>query len=253
MLDNSFYMEFSAFVQIAVAFNFGLLFLYQNNRSIFKSIQTAFCDAFRKNKFLLSLLRYPMYVADKVKVRNSGKLLCQWKGRLMQGKDIYSTAPNKVRMCDHLAALGIVSGFFSMAWLLYVPWVQKYISCAEDIYITLTVATIITDICMVFYTIKHKTRAKTFIYSVIVMTIWYIIALILYNRGLTANCLLEFDTFFLFSMAVPFAPICFFILDLLCFAIYRLIILNLILVAALFLHAYIQVFYRFRSIGQNGW
>lgn len=59
MSENGFYTNFSAYVQIAVAFGFGLLYLYKNNRSIFKSVQSVIFDAFRKNAFFKWLLRYP--------------------------------------------------------------------------------------------------------------------------------------------------------------------------------------------------
>lgn len=236
-MENSFYIGFSTFVQIAVAFCFGLLYLYKNTRSIFTSIQTVLYNAVCKNYFAKLGLSYPRRIANKVKVKDSKEFLRKWKGRLMQCISLYNAAPNKERICDHLAALGIVSGFYSIAWLLYVPCMQK-IPHANDFYITLTVATIIADIWMVCYINKHKTRQKTFIYSVVVLVLSYGAALFLYKMKLTMDCPVEFDTFFLFSLAVPFAPVCFFILNLLYFIMHRLVVFVLTLAMAFLLHVY---------------
>lgn len=38
MHGSTFFIAFAAFVQLSVAFDFGFLYLFKNNRSIFKSI-----------------------------------------------------------------------------------------------------------------------------------------------------------------------------------------------------------------------
>lgn len=242
MSENGFYTNFSAYVQIAVAFGFGLLYLYKNNRSIFKSVQSVIFDAFRKNAFFKWLLRYPTFVEGKINVRTSPESLCEGKAYLKELQTRFRAALDMERTCDYLAVLGVVSGIYSVGWLLFVPWSQQHLENPDDLYLTLTLATVVTDAIMVAYTVcTHISRAKAFIYSVIVMTLCIAIALGLYQNGITIDYGESFDRLFLMSMTVPFASICCFIVHTLFFILYRLHILIFALTAALFLHPFTSI------------
>lgn len=242
MQGDSFYTNFSAYVQAAVVFGFGLLYLYKNNRSIFKSIQSDVFDAFRKNALFKWLFRYPTYVTNKVTVRKNGTFLNSWKGLLSTSKAVFEAALDMERTCDYLAVLGIVSGFYSMGWLLLVPWTFKYGIQIEDMYMTLTVSTVVADVLMVIYVLaNHITRSKLFIFSTIVLSLSCLVGLTLYNHGLYVESFLPFDDFFLASMIVPYSSVCFFIIQLLAFAIFRLIVLALTLILSILLHTVIKV------------
>jgi len=239
---DSFYIGFSAYVQVSVVFGFGLLYLYKNKRSIFKSILSDVYDAFRKNALFKWLLQYPQYVAGKVKVREGSSFLNAWKGLSSTLRTVFESSLDMERTCDYLAVLGIVSGFYSMGWLLLVPWTFNYGTHVEDIYMTLTLSTIVADVMMVIYALaNHMTRSKSFIFSAIVLSLCCFVGITLYNHGLYVDACMPFDDFFLASMAIPYSPVCFFIIQLLLFAIFRLLILSVTLVLTLLLHAVIKV------------
>ncbi len=242
MSENGFYTNFSAYVQIAVAFGFGLLYLYKNKRSIFKSVQSVIFDAFRKNAIFKWLLRYPAFVEGKISVRKSPEFLCEGKAYLKELQTRFRAALDMERTCDYLAVLGIVSGIYSVGWLLFVPWSQQHLEHSDELYLTLTLATIVTDVIMIAYTVcTHISRVKAFIYSVIVMTLCTATALGLYQNGLTIDYSESFDRLFLMSMAVPFASICCFIIHTFFFIVYRFYILVLALTTALFLHPLVSI------------
>lgn len=242
MSENGFYTNFSAYVQIAVAFGFGLLYLYKNNRSIFKSVQSVIFDAFRKNAVIKWLLHYPAFVGGKISVQKSPVFLCKGKAHMKELQTRFRAALDMERTCDYLAVLGIVSGIYSVGWLLFVPWSQQHLEHSDELYLTLTLATIVTDVIMIAYTVCIRiSRAKAFIYSVIVMSLCTVVALVLYQNGITIVYGESFDRLFLMSMAVPFASICCFIIHTFFFIIYRLFILLLVLIVALFLHPLVSI------------
>ena len=237
MQGDSFYINFSTCVQVAVAFGFGLLYLYKNNRSIFKGIQTAMFDAFRKNALFKWLLSYPAYVSEKVKARRDGTFLNRWKGLLFTFKTVFNASLDMERTCDYLAVLGIVSGFYSIGWLLFVPWAYRYGVECQGTYMTLTMSTVVADVIMVIYALsKHITRAKAFIFSTIVMTFCCGVGMGLYHHNVCLSSPLSFDDFFVLSMAVPFSPISFFLIHLLLFVLFRLIVVVSLLLLTFPLH-----------------
>lgn len=237
MQGDSFYIGFSTYVQVAVAFGFGLLYLYKNNRSIFKGIQTAMFDAFRKNALFKWLLNYPTYVSEKVKARRDGTFLNWWKGLLSTFKTVFDASLDMERTCDYLAVLGIVSGFYSIGWLLFTPWAYRYGEDFQGTYMTLTMSTVVADVIMVVYALaKHITRAKAFIFSTIVMTLCCVVGMGLYHYGVCLSSPLLFDNFFILSMAVPFSSVSFFLIQLLLFVLFRLAIVILSLLLTFPLH-----------------
>lgn len=242
MSSESFYTDFSAYVQIAVAFGFGLLYLYKNNRSIFKSVQSVVFDAFRKNAIFKWLFRYPEFVEERIDVTKSPTILCEAKGCLKKIRTKFGAALDTERTCDYLSVLGILSGFYSIFWLVFVPWSQKHLYFADELYLTLTLATVAADIIMVIYVVcKRITRAKAFIFSVIVLALCVLISLKLYSMGWVLAYHTDFDILFLMTMAVPFAPISFFVLQMICFMVFRLLLLLIALVMTLLLHPFVEI------------
>ncbi len=242
MLRESFYTNFSAYVQLAVAFGFGLLYLYKNNRSIFNSAQSVVFDAFRKNALFKWLLRYPTFIGNKVDVNNSPAILCKSKGYLQKLRNKFEAALDTERTCDYLSVLGILSGIYSVGWLIFIPWSQKYLDNAEELYLTLTLATIVADVVMVCRSMyNHLTRPKAFIFSVIVLTLCVFVSLTLYSWGWVLIYETDFDTLFLMTMAVPFAPISSFVLHLFFFMSFRLLLLSITLILSILLHPIVEI------------
>lgn len=84
-MGNSYYLGFSAFVQIAVAFCFGMLFL--DRKSFFSKLQQYVFDGFRKNKVCQLVLKYAGVVTKRVKSNSFGHFFLIWRARINQFKD----------------------------------------------------------------------------------------------------------------------------------------------------------------------
>lgn len=234
MQGDSFYIGFSALVQLATVFSFGLLYLYKNHRSIFRSVQITFFDAFRKNSLILWLLRYPASVTKPIKPSTHGPFFCTYKARIRFCENGMKAALDFERTCDYLAVTGIVSGIYSVGWLLLVPVSFKYGENAQDIYMTLTMSAFVAECLMLMYAIyQHMTRAKSFLFSIFILLVCCTTALVMYRNGIRFPSLMDFDTFFLFSMLIVYAPIGFFVAHNILFTVLRIIIMAVILVMTL--------------------
>lgn len=202
-MDLSNHVLFSAFVQVAIAFDFGLLYLYKNNRSIFKGVQLRVCDSFRYNYFIGLLLSYSV---NNKKVASG--FMKKWNAVLATMKTKVKTAFDYEQTCDYLAVLGIVSGIYSFGWLLWIPWANNRSLNFPDLYMTLTMCTVVADCIMFLKAIfmKKMTRSKAFIQSTLVLLISCIGGYSLYKNGIAVISPMKFDNFFLVSMMVVYAP-----------------------------------------------
>lgn len=213
MIDDSFYVGFAAFIQLTVGFNFGLLYLYKNNRSIFKSIQTTVFDGFRQNALTKLLLSYPKHVTEHIKPKTHGAFFCKRKASVKNSINAISAACNYERTCDYIAATGIVSAFFALEWLLLVPWAYKYLPNAQNVYGTYTIVAIVTTLFMLLHSITgHITRGKMFMLASIAFGLFHLIAFKVWPDGWKMDFCCDFDNIFLWSMLVAVAPIVYFLL-----------------------------------------
>lgn len=110
MQDSSFYITFTAFVQISIAFDFGFLYLFKNNRSIFKSI----FDHVRKGMPFSWVMGFATEQVKLVKPKAVPEELNQLRGRVAKQKDELMSPTNHEYMCDYMAVTGVVSGLYGM-------------------------------------------------------------------------------------------------------------------------------------------
>lgn len=242
MVDDSFYVGFAAFIQLTVGFNFGLLYLYKNNRSIFKSIQTTVFDGFRQNALTKLFLSYPKHITEQIKPKTHGAFFCKCKASAKNSMNAISAACNYERTCDYIAATGIVSAFFGLEWLLLVPWAYKYLPDAQYVYGTCTIVVVLTTLFMLLHSITgHITRGKMFMLASISFALFHFIAFKAWPDGWKMDFCSDFDNIFLWSMFVAVAPIVYFLLHIALLIVLRMIHLVGLICGTMALDAMLRV------------
>jgi hypothetical protein len=218
MQNSSFFIAFAAFVQICVAFDFGFLYLFKNNRSVFKSI----FDEVRKGAPFSWVMGFAAEQVKLVKPKAVSDEVNQLRGRVAKKKDELMSPANHEYMCDYMAVTGVVSGLYGMLWLLLVPWLCSPIANAENIYLTLTTSTVIAEILMVIFVFYRKfrgesmqmTRAAMVLRSTIVLMVCCLVGCLLLKMGWVMETEAPFHQLFLLSMAVTLGPVCLYLLHL---------------------------------------
>ena len=219
MQENSFYIAFAAFVQICVAFDFGFLYLFKNNRSIFKSV----FDHIRKGAPFSWVMGFATEQVKLVKPRSVSEEVNQLCGRVAKKKDKLMSPANHEYMCDYMAVTGVVSGLYGMLWLLFVPWSYCHLDNAEDLYLTATASTMVSEILMVvsFFYRKAKgkcmqlTRADMVLRSIFGLMFCCLVGFLLMKMNWVIETRVSFHGLFLLSMAVTLGPVCFYFLHIL--------------------------------------
>lgn len=223
MYDNNFYVGFTAFVQVAVVFDFGLLFLYQNNRSIFKSL----FDRIRKGGPFSWIVGYAKENVKNINTKDVSAKTNEQRARVQQGINVFLSPAKYEYMCDYLAVTGIISGFYSILWLLFVPWSVGHANHSEDIYLTFSLATVIAEIIAivkVFCPDKERpTRASLFLFSLITFVLCSLCGWILMRNGFVIVSTCPFNKTFFFSLLIAYGPICIYTVHLVITVIHRLI------------------------------
>lgn len=218
MHDSSFFIAFAAFVQLSVAFDFGFLYLFKNNRSIFKNI----FDHVRKGRPFSWVMGFASDQVKLLKPKSVSEEVNQLRGRVSKRKDELMSPANHEYMCDYMAATGVVSGFYSLLWLLLVPWSYSHLSNPNDLYLTLSACTVIAELILVFHIFyrkrrgkdTQKTRAAMVLHSTWVFVGCCLAGLLMLVKGWTVGTSIPFHTLFLFSLAVTISPVLFYLIHL---------------------------------------
>lgn len=214
MHDSSFFIAFAAFVQLSVAFDFGFLYLFKNNRSIFKSI----FDHVRKGRPFSWVMGFASEQVKLLKPKSVPKEVNQLRGRVSKRKDELMSPANHEYMCDYMVATGVVAGSYSLLWLLLVPCSYRHLSNPSDLYLTLSACTVIAELILVFHIFyrkrrgkgTQKTRAAMVLHSTVVFAGCCLVGLLMLVKGWTIGSSIPFDTLFLLSLAVTISPVLFY-------------------------------------------
>lgn len=242
MINDSFYVGFAAFIQLTVGFNFGLMYLYQNNRSPFKSTQSLIFDGFRQNALTKWLLSYPKYVATQIKPKIHGESFAECKAWLMNNVNAISAACNYERICDYISATGIASAFYGLEWLLLVPWSFKYMEDAQRVYGTCALVAAATTVFMFIHAVSHHiTRGKMFLFASIAFILFHFVAFVVWPTWLRIPFCFEFDNIFFATMFLAASPIAFFITYIIALILWRILRLAGLILATLPLHLALKV------------
>lgn len=241
MYGNSFFAAFAAFVQVSVVFDFGLLLVFKNNRSIFKSI----FDHVRKGIPFSWVMGFATEQVGRVKKpRTVPESVNQLRADVSNKKNDLMSPANYEYMCDYMAVTGVVSGLYAMLWLVLVPWSYSHVEQSESLYLTLSACTVVAELIMVaniFARERRKrkneekgqegkkkakvlqmTRAAMVLHSAGIYTISCAIGLLLLYLNLTVEATLPFHQLFLFSLAIAYGPVCFYVLHVASAFVYRL-------------------------------
>lgn len=235
-MSNSYYLGFSAFVQIAVAFCFGMLFL--DRKSFFSKLQQCVFDAFRNNKVCLLILRYAGEVTKKVKSNRHNRCFLIWRARINQFKDLFNAALNSERTCNYLASTGIVSALFSLTWLLILPTCTICDEAFESHYLTHCLYILVASIIMLLYGIYNTSmnRVKAFLISLIILGICCSVGECMYVNEICFSCSINLQRFFPYTLALCYTPIIYYMGHIIIYVLFRSLLLTIILVMALALH-----------------
>ena len=205
---DPYYLGFSALIQLAVAFGFGLLYLTRRKRSIFNDVLATVSGLMRNNRLWVLVLSYPKYVYRNMPIRKLSSAQKKWRAFLVACVEVCESSFNAEISCRYLSAVGSLSAIYSMWWLLFVPLATKYVPEAENIYMTIALCTFIVQLIMLLYAIFAKlTEVKAFVISMIYLMIFSLTGLWLLGNGFYIASPLSFDEFFLRSLAVPYMPV----------------------------------------------
>lgn len=218
MHGSTFFIAFAAFVQLSVAFDFGFLYLFKNNRSIFKSI----FDHVRKGRPFSWVMGFAGEQVKLLKPQSVTEEVNQLRGKVSKRKDELMSPANHEYMCDYMAATGVVSGLYSLLWLLLVPWSYSHLSAPNDLYLTLSVCTVIAELILVFHIFyrkkrgkgTQKTRAAMVLHSTLVFVCCCLAGFLMLAQGWTIGCSIPFHTLFMLSLAVTISPVLFYFIHL---------------------------------------
>lgn len=218
MHDSSFFVAFAAFVQLSVAFDFGFLYLFKNNRSIYKSI----FDHVRKGRPFSWVMGFASDQVKSLNPRSVPETVNQLRGRVSKRKDELMSPADHEYMCDYMAVTGVVSGLYGLLWLLLVPWSFGHLSSANDLYLTLSACTVIAELILVFHLFPRKkrgksaqkTRAAMALHSVWVFVGCCLTGLLMLVNGWVIGYSTPFHSLFLLSLAVTISPVLFYLIHL---------------------------------------
>lgn len=228
-MENSYYVGFSAFIQIAVAFCFGMLYI--NRESLLNQLQAYIFDGFRKNAAWQQILNYVEKTTRSVKGNNSHEFFLKWRGLINEYKDLFKAALNPERSCNYLASTGVVSALFSMIWLFVIPAVKNCDTSFEDYYITHCLSTAIASVIMLLYGIFNTSmnRIKAFLLSLIILFLCCGIGKCLLANEICFHYSFNFQQAFPYTLLLAYMPILYYAGHIIVYMILRLWLLGIII------------------------
>lgn len=233
---NSYYIGFSALIQMAVAFGFGLLYLTRNKRSIFNDVLKTVSGLIRRNVFFTFFLKYPRYVYRSKFPKRSFPWQKRCRGLLVAFVEVCDSSLSAEVSCRYLSVIGPISAIYSLWWLLFVPMTEHLVS-SEDIYLTVSMCTFIVQVIMLLYVIfGNQGGVKLFVISFIYLIGICSLGLLLLSKGYYIPAWLSFDSLFLRSLTIAFMPVIFYCGHLLLGILIRLVVMVLSLLFAFILH-----------------
>lgn len=239
MLD-SYYLGYSALIQMAVAFGFGLLYLTRNKRSIFNDILKTVSGLIRRNLIFTFFLKYPRYIYRNKFPKRPYVWQKRCRGLLVAFVEVCDSSLSAEVSCRYLSVIGPISAIYSLWWLLFVPMTKLFLS-AEDIYLTVSMCTFIVQVIMLLYVILgNQGGVKLFIISLLYLIGICSLGLSLLSKGCYIPAWLSFDSLFLRSLTIAFMPVIVYFGHLLLGILIRLVVMVLSLLFAFLLHIFVR-------------
>ena len=205
-MTYNYYIGFLAFVQIAVALNFGFLILdkksilVQFQQGIFNWIKGMFKDD----------IEYAQSTYKRVRDTTMPKEFVDKKDELQGLLSVFAPNMEYKSLSLFMPGLGFVTGLYSLLFLLIVPlWADGEPTISIDMFEIITQATAFS-ICMMPLTLYYKSTFSSpytgIICAIVWMAVYLTIALLLYAINCTWD-ILRIEWFFYLALTIPYIPI----------------------------------------------
>ncbi len=206
MTMYDYYIGFLAFVQIAVALNFGFLILdkksilVQFQQGIFNWIKEMFKDD----------IEYAQHTYTRVRDTTMPQEFVDKKDELQGLLSVFDTNMEYKSLSLFMPGLGFVTGLYSLLFLLIVPlWAKGVPIFSIDIFELITQATAFS-VCMMPLMLYYKSTFSNpytgIIFAIAWMAVYFAVALLLYVFGCTWG-ILRIEWFFYLALTIPYIPV----------------------------------------------
>lgn len=202
MSDIQYYLTFLTFIQIIVAFDFGMLYL--DRRSKLMMIQDSWIDLLKR--FFPRTLNEASHQLQRCRITMSDEIIVQ-RDDLKRMKEAFGKKYMKEEISKFLPGLGFSSGCFGLFLLLWLPFCAKgWGKCQIDVLAVSMQATLFAQVLYVIAYICSKPVRETLLGILLPIAYFTIYILIFSWTGVLWRCCTS-DIIFYCSLGVPLIPI----------------------------------------------
>lgn len=216
-------LNFMALIQAMMLVNFS--FVYLSEQSYFLRFQSEFYEWFKKLN-VLKIVREWSLRRYRIVRKDSPSYLLERKQLLSSLYNEFKATMNWERASDHFIPLGLSSGLYCLAYMIFVPlWKNSDdFDYGVGLFESFVVMIYILDVIFFYWSYRKlcQTRVAYIMMTILFMLIGSAVVLILYCYGLTITCPINFKQMVYISLLIPFAPIITYIVMLLFACCYRL-------------------------------
>lgn len=208
-MEGSYYISFLTIVQLAVAFCLGMIFMDRNS-SIVK-FQSSIFDNLRKNRLASFIMNYAGELTRRIRTNSVERHIAVYREELNALKDKYRAALDTERTCSYMASIGTVAGFYSIGWLIYVPYyVESSDTMCIDSFLTYSLATIVSVFIIVVIDLLSKLPSSRVACAACGFVLWILSLLVarrFYANELAFNVTTDTKILYAGCVAICFMPI----------------------------------------------
>lgn len=210
MADIEYYLTFLTFIQIAVAFDFGLLYLENKSRLyLIQDSWVGFLKAFHK-RTLSDASRQLQRWRDGMP-----EIITAQRDDLKRIKEGFSTKYDRERISQFMPAIGFTSGLFGVFLLVWLPLCQRgWIGQRLDVLAVAMQSVVFSQIIYIIGFACYKTVREAML-GIVISLAWMAFYLFLYKMFGIVWRIDSYDFIFYCCLIVPFIPIFVYIIRLL--------------------------------------
>lgn len=203
----SYYIGFLAFVQIAVALDFGFLIL--DKKSMIVQFQNGFFNWIRG--LYKKEIEDAQHAYGRVRDQTMPQEYVDKKRELQGLLSVFDVDAEYKSVSLFMPGLGFVAGFYSLLFLLIVPfWAEGGNPIRSIDLFELATESAIFAVCMMPLTLYFRSSFQNaytcIMFSMTWMLLFGLFATVLYCVGLTWG-ILQISWFFYIALAVPYVPV----------------------------------------------
>lgn len=202
MADIQYYLTFLTFIQVAIAFDFGMLYL--DRKSNLMMIQDSWLEFLRR--FYPKTIKAASVQLQRCRETMSEAIKVQ-RDDLKRMKEVFGKRYQKEEISKFLPGLGFSSGCFGMFLLIWLPMCAR--SCHEYRMDLLAVAMQATLFAQVLYVIAYicSKQVRETILGIILIGPFVALYFIFFHFTGILWRIDSYDIIFYCSLCVPFIPI----------------------------------------------